>query len=161
MTIYLAGGCFWGTQKFIDQFDGVQETEVGYANGKTENPTYEEVCAGTGHAETVKVTFDEAVLPLTKLLDFYFLSIDPTAVNHQGGDYGVQYRAGIYYQDESIRPAIDDYMQNKAREIDGEIAVEVKPLEQFFTAEEYHQKYLDKNPGGYCHIRPELFRLGK
>ena len=97
-TIYLAGGCFWGVQQFIRQIDGVLATETGYANGKTENPTYEQVKYwGTGHAETVRIDYDERVLPTRELLEYYFLAIDPTSVNKQGPDVGVQYRTGIYY----------------------------------------------------------------
>ncbi|MCR4892358.1 MAG: peptide-methionine (S)-S-oxide reductase MsrA [Lachnospiraceae bacterium] len=161
-TIYLAGGCFWGTQKFLDQFKGVLETECGYANGKSKNPTYQEVCAGSGHAETVKVVFDPEILSLKKLLDFYFLSINPTAINHQGGDFGIQYRTGIYYEDPTLKDPLSSFMNEKAGEIEekgGKLAVELKPLENYYSAEEYHQKYLDKNPGGYCHIRPELLKL--
>ena len=98
-TIYLAGGCFWGLQKFFDQFGGVAETEVGYANGPDHAPTYREVCADSGHAETVRVVYDEALLPLEKLLDYYFMVIDPLSVNRQGHDEGIQYRTGIYYTD--------------------------------------------------------------
>ena len=95
-TIYLAGGCFWGLQKFFDQFAGVIQTEVGYANGPDKAPSYQEVCADSGHAETVRVVYDDAVLPLEKLLDYYFLVIDPLSVNRQGHDEGIQYRTGIY-----------------------------------------------------------------
>ena len=96
-TIYLAGGCFWGLQKFFDQFDGVISTEVGYANGPDRAPTYQEVCADSGHAETVKVVYDEAKISLSQLLDYYFMVIDPLSVNKQGHDEGIQYRTGIYY----------------------------------------------------------------
>ena len=98
-TIYLAGGCFWGLQKFIDQFDGVAETEVGYANGPDTAPSYQDVCAGSGHAETVKIVYDEDKLPLEQLLVYYFMVIDPLSVNRQGNDRGIQYRTGIYYTD--------------------------------------------------------------
>ncbi len=163
-TIYLAGGCFWGTQKFLDQFPGVVSTQTGYANGRTENPTYKEVCGGSGHAETVKVVFDEARLPLGKLLEYYFLAIDPASVNKQGEDTGEQYRTGIYYEDAALLPAIRGVYDRKAAELERagkRIAVELRPLEQFFSAEEYHQKYLDKNPTGYCHLPPALFRVAE
>ena len=152
-VIYLAGGCFWGCQKYFDLMDGVLSTEVGYANGPTANPTYEQVKHDhTGHAETVKVEYDPAVLPLKTLLEKYFVVIDPTAVNHQGEDYGIQYRTGIYYvneEDESVAKACLDAL---AKRYDKPLAVELKPLENFYPAEEYHQKYLEKNPNGYCHI---------
>lgn len=152
-TIYLVGGCFWGMQKYLDQFEGVVETLVGYANGNTENPTYEEVKHNnTRHAETVQVIFDEKRLSLTDLLDRYFLVIDPLSVNRQGEDVGIQYRTGIYYQDSELLPEIQAGVEKVSKKVGKPLAVEVKPLENFYPAEEYHQKYLDKNPGGYCHI---------
>ena len=160
-TVYFAGGCFWGTQKFFDQFPGVLSTRVGYANGPTENPTYQQVCADSGHAETVMVEYDEAVLPLEKLLHYYFMIIDPTSVNKQGEDEGIQYRTGIYYTDEGMRPIIEAYCGTVAETLSAPLAVEVAPLENFYSAEEYHQKYLVKNPAGYCHIPRHLFRLAK
>lgn len=152
-TIYLAGGCFWGCQKYFDLLPGVLETEVGYANGPTENPTYEEVKHHAGHAETVRVVYDPGVLPLQKLLDAYFAVIDPTAVNKQGEDEGIQYRTGIYRVDEEDAPVIDAALSALAKRYDQPLAVENLPLSNFYSAEEYHQKYLEKNPGGYCHIR--------
>lgn len=161
-TIYLAGGCFWGTQKFFDQFTGIIETEVGYANGKYDNPTYEEVCHNdTGHAETVKICFDEKVITLTEILGYYFLTIDPLSVNRQGGDIGEQYRTGIYYDDESLVPEIEGAVSQEVKKVGKPLAVEVKPLENFSSAEEYHQKYLDKNPGGYCHIPKNLLSMNE
>ena len=159
-TIYLAGGCFWGMQKFLDQFDGVLSTEVGYANGPERAPSYEEVCRSSGHAETVRVDYDPARLTLTRLLEYYFMVIDPLSVNRQGGDQGVQYRTGIYYTDESQRPEIDAVWQAEEKKAGARLAVELEPLRNFFPAEEYHQKYLDKNPGGYCHIPRSFFSLG-
>lgn len=151
--IYLAGGCFWGTEKYLSVIRGVTETEVGYANGTTEHPTYEEVCTGkTGHAETVHVVYDPAILPLEFLLELYYESIDPSSVNRQGGDAGTQYRTGIYYTDPADLPVIERSIEKLARRLDKPVAIEVLPLSNFWRAEEYHQKYLDKNPGGYCHI---------
>ena len=161
-TLYLAGGCFWGTQKFLDQFDAVKETEVGYANGRTEAPSYEDVChRDTGHAETVRIDYDESRISLTKLLEYYFMVIDPVSVNRQGNDIGVQYRTGIYYAEEDQLPEIQAEYERQEQKAGTKFAVEVKPLENFYTAEEYHQKYLDKNPGGYCHIPAAMFRLQK
>ena len=152
-TIYLAGGCFWGCQKYFDLMEGVRETQVGYANGTTENPTYEQVKHGhTGHAETVRVVYDPDVLPLNTLLEKYFLVIDPTAVNHQGEDFGVQYRTGVYYTDPADAPVVADALSRLAARYDRPIAVENMPLQSFWPAEEYHQKYLEKHPDGYCHI---------
>lgn len=152
-TIYLAGGCFWGCQKYFDRLAGVIETEVGYANGPTANPSYEEVKRHAGHAETVRVVYDADALPLEKLLDAYFAVIDPTAVNRQGEDEGIQYRTGIYRVDEADAPVIDAALDALARKCDKPLAVESLPLQNFYSAEAYHQKYLEKNPGGYCHIR--------
>ena len=159
-TIYLAGGCFWGTQKFFDQFDGVLATEVGYANGPDHAPSYQEVCASSGHAETVRVDYDPAVISLTELLNDYFMVIDPLSVNRQGGDHGIQYRTGIYYTDADQLPEIEAVYAEQTEKAGARLAVEIRPLENFFTAEEYHQKYLDKNPGGYCHIPRKFFKLG-
>ena len=158
-TIYLAGGCFWGVQKFLDQFDGIIETEVGYANGATSYPSYEDVCHGSGHAETVKVVYDTDLISLETLLEHYFRIIDPISVNRQGNDIGVQYRTGIYYVDEEDSEAIENYLAIVQSKYDRLLAVEVKGLEAYYPAEEYHQKYLDKNPGGYCHIPGEMLRM--
>ena len=152
-TIYLAGGCFGGCQKYFDLTPGVLETEVGYANGPTANPSYEEVKAHAGHAETVRVAYDADALPLDKLLAAFFAVIDPTSVNRQGGDVGVQYRTGIYTVDKADDPVVDAALAALAAKYDRPLAVEHKPLENFYSAEEYHQKYLEKNPNGYCHIR--------
>ncbi|MDD5922270.1 MAG: peptide-methionine (S)-S-oxide reductase MsrA [Eubacteriales bacterium] len=158
-NIYLAGGCFWGVQKFFDQFAAVEETETGYANGETENPTYEEVCWDSGHAETVKVVFDEQQLSLTGLLHYYFRIIDPISVNRQGFDVGKQYRTGIYYDDPSLLPEIRAVIEEQTEKVGQPLAVEVMPLENYYTAEPYHQKYLDRIPTGYCHIKPYLMHL--
>ncbi len=153
-TIYLAGGCFWGCQKYFDLLPGVLKTEVGYANGRTANPTYEQVKAQkTGHAETVRVVYDPAALPLTALLEKYFQVIDPVAVNRQGEDSGVQYRTGIYYTEKEDAAVITAALEALSKGYDQPLAVENKPLENFYPAEEYHQKYLEKHPDGYCHIR--------
>ena len=163
-TIYLAGGCFWGVQKYFDQFDGVLETQAGYANGGTEDPSYEEVCRGSGHAETVKVVYDEDVLPTAKLLAYYFDVIDPLAVNKQGPDVGVQYRTGIYYDEEAAKDAgflaeLRAAWDKAAEDAGQPLATELGPLANYYTAEEYHQKYLEKHPGGYCHIPARFMHL--
>ena len=152
-TIYLAGGCFWGMQKFIDQFEGVVETETGYANGPDSAPTYKDVCSDSGHAETVRVVYDESILDTEKLLDYYFMVIDPLSVNRQGEDSGIQYRTGIYFtdgEDEAVIRTSLDTLQQKVGPV--LLAIEACPLVHFYDAEEYHQKYLDKNPAGYCHV---------
>lgn len=156
--IYLAGGCFWGMEKYIASIRGVTSTQVGYANGKTNHPTYEEVCHNnTGHAETVRVAYDPATVPLTFLLELYYSAIDPVSVNRQGGDHGTQYRTGIYYTDAMDHTVIEASIAKLQGKYKEPIAIEVKPLENFSAAEAYHQKYLDKNPGGYCHIHKEKF----
>ena len=160
--IYFAGGCFWGTEHFMKQINGVESTQVGYANGTIKNPTYKEVCTGgTGFAETVKVVYDPQVVNLDLLVDLYFRTIDPTSLNRQGNDRGSQYRTGIYYTDKNDLPLIDASVRSLAKSYSEPLVVEVKPLENFYPAEDYHQDYLDKNPGGYCHINPALFEFAK
>ena len=158
-TIYLAGGCFWGLQKFFDQFDGVIRTEAGYANGPDRAPSYQDVCRNSGHAETVRVDYDDKRMDLEKLLEYYFMVIDPLAVNRQGNDIGIQYRTGIYYTDEGQLPTIRKVFRMQQKKVGMDLAVVVEPIRNFFPAEEYHQKYLDKNPGGYCHIPRSFFSL--
>jgi peptide methionine sulfoxide reductase msrA/msrB len=156
--IYLAGGCFWGTEKYFASIPGVVKTQVGYANGRTENPSYEQVCReNTGHAETVHVTYDPASLSLSFLLEQFYQVIDPTSVNRQGHDRGEQYRTGVYYVDPADEPVIRQSIAGLQARTTGTVAVEVLPLENFYPAEEYHQSYLDKNPGGYCHIPAARF----
>ncbi len=161
-TIYLAGGCFWGLQKFFDQFEGIISTQTGYANGNTENPTYEDVKHNhSGHTETVKIEYDESVINLTKILEYYFLAIDPYSLNKQGEDEGENYRIGIYYDDDSLLPEIKKEFERQ-EQIEGQkFVVELLPLKNYYSAEEYHQKYLEKNPSGYCHLPLKLFTLAK
>ena len=158
-VIYLAGGCFWGMQKFFDQFDGVKKTEVGYANGPDQAPSYQEVCRSSGHAETLRIEFDEERISLEQLLDYYFMVIDPLSLNRQGEDSGIQYRTGIFYTDGSQLSAIRNVYSREEAKAGAKLAVLVEPLRNFYSAEEYHQKYLDKNPGGYCHIPEKYFSL--
>ena len=161
-TIYIAGGCFWGAEKYFSLIRGVLSTKVGYANGTTTNPTYEEVCHhNTGHAETVEIQYDSTILPLEKLLDLYYEVIDPTSLNKQGGDQGIQYRTGIYYIDEADLAIIHSSIDDLSKKFEKPIVIEVKPLEHFYDAEEYHQKYLDKNPSGYCHIGQCAFEAAR
>ena len=157
-TIYLAGGCFWGLQKYFDQFDGVLRTEVGYANGPDMAPSYEDVCRDSGHAETVKIEYDESRISLEELLDRYFLVIDPLSVNRQGHDEGIQYRTGIYFTDESQLGTVRKVCAREEEKAGAKLAVAVEKLRNFYSAEEYHQKYLEKNPGGYCHIPARFYR---
>ncbi|HOW22339.1 MAG TPA: peptide-methionine (R)-S-oxide reductase MsrB [Sedimentibacter sp.] len=151
--IYLAGGCFWGTEKYLSMIKGVVETEVGYANGNTENPSYEDVCRrNTGHAETVKVVYDPEKIELKNLLKLFYKAIDPVSVNRQGNDIGSQYRTGVYYVDKEDEAVIKESLAELQKEYSEPLVVEVMELKNYYPAEEYHQKYLDKNPGGYCHI---------
>jgi peptide-methionine (S)-S-oxide reductase len=152
--IVLGGGCFWGVEKLFSMTLGVVETEVGYANGKTENPTYEEVCKDdTNFVEVCYITYDEKAVSLDTLLDKFWSVIDPTTVNKQAEDVGTQYRSGIYYIDNSDIDIINKSKMKIQEKYKEPVVTEVKPLEKYYTAEEYHQDYLEKNPTGYCHIK--------
>ncbi len=152
-TIYLAGGCFWGVEAYMAKIKGVYDAASGYANGITENPSYEEVCKqDTGHAETVRVVYDKNEVSLKELLIRFFKVVDPTSLNRQGGDVGRQYRSGLYYQNDEDKLIIDEVINSLKEKYEEEIVVENIPLENFYLAEEYHQDYLVKNPNGYCHI---------
>ncbi|MGV8980324.1 peptide-methionine (S)-S-oxide reductase MsrA [Clostridium sp.] len=152
-TIVVAGGCFWGVEAYMSRINGIIETVVGYANGEKKNPTYDEVCIGnTGHAEACLISYDEKIVSLEKILNKFWGIIDPTISNRQGHDIGTQYRSGIFYSDKKDLDIIlktKDEIQNKYQK---PILTEIKPLSCFYDAEDYHQKYLQKNPGGYCHI---------
>lgn len=151
--IWLAGGCFWGVEAYFSRVPGVVTTTVGYANGKMENPSYEEVCSGkTGHAEAVHVVYNPEVISLTQLLYHFFQIIDPTTRNRQGNDIGTQYRSGIYYRDPEDLPVIRSVLAEVEEGYEKPVVTEVLPLANFYPAEEYHQKYLEKNPGAYCHV---------
>ena len=151
-TIVLAGGCFWGVEKVFKALDGVVETTTGYANGITENPTYEEVCRNeTGYKEAVKVIYQPDVVSLPTIIRAFFLCIDPRQRNRQGNDFGTQYQTGIYYVDENDLDEIKPIYASERMKYD-RFFVELEPLQNFYTAEEYHQDYLDKHPNGYCHI---------
>ena len=175
--IYFAGGCFWGVEKFFSLLPGVTATEVGYANGTTDHPTYQQVCReNTGHAETVAIEYDPDIISLPFLLECFYRAVDPLSVNRQGEDVGTQYRTGVYYADDETvgrradtpiaqqsddRSVILESIQRLEHSLGLPVAIEVAPLAHFYSAEAYHQKYLVKNPGGYCHIRPELFEWAK
>lgn len=161
-TIYLAGGCFWGTEHFMEQIPGVVDAEVGYANSKIPDPTYRQVCSGTtGAAETVRVVYDADSVTLPFLLNLYYKTIDPTSLNKQGNDRGTQYRTGIYYTDEAEAKVIAQSIEALQAQYNKPVVIEVEPLRNFYPAEDYHQDYLDVNPGGYCHINPSLFRMAR
>lgn len=151
--IYFAGGCFWGVEEYFSRMPGVRDVTVGYANGTKENPTYEEVCSGkTGHAETVHVRYDPKVISVKTLAEQFFAIIDPVSRNRQGNDVGSQYRTGIYYVREDDEPVLASVMAAVRKKYAQPLAVELTPLKKYYLAEEYHQDYLKKNPGGYCHI---------
>lgn len=152
-VIYLAGGCFWGVEAFISRLKGVNQTEVGYANGMDLAPTYEKVCSGkTGHAETVKATYNPKIIPLEEILERFYSIIDPYTKNRQGPDVGTQYRTGIYWQEDCQGDIVLDFLKRKQRESSKRIVIEAKPISSFYPAEPYHQKYLERNPQGYCHV---------
>ena len=149
--IYLAGGCFWGLEEYFSRISGVLQTSVGYANGQVETTNYQ-LIKETDHAETVQVIYDEKAVSLREILLYYFRVIDPLSVNQQGNDRGRQYRTGIYYLNEEDLPTIYGLVQEQERMLGRKIAVEVEKLRHYILAEDYHQDYLKKNPGGYCHI---------
>lgn len=151
--LYLAGGCFWGVEAYMARIQGVQDVTSGYANGKGENPTYEDVIRGDrGFAETVHVKYDPKQVTLKQLLEAYFKVVDPTSLNKQGNDRGIQYRTGIYYASPEDATVIQQAVAQEQSKYDKKIVTEVLPLENYYLAEEYHQDYLAKNPNGYCHI---------
>ena len=160
--IILAGGCFWGMEKYFQEIEGVVETEVGFANGNTKDPTYEDVSyRNTGHAEVVKIKYDPDVASLPFLLNMYYKVIDPTVLNRQGNDVGTQYRTGIYFLDPQEEAVIKNSINQLQEQYTKTIAIEVMPLDNYTAAGREHQKYLDKNPNGYCHIGKDKFDLAK
>ncbi len=158
--IYLAGGCFWGVEKYFKQINGVTKTLVGYANGNCDSTSYKEL-KDTNHAEVVYLEYDEKIVSLAFLLDMYYKVIDPISVNKQGEDEGVQYRTGIYYVNDNQLHTIEDSIEELEKKLDATVAIEIEPIKNFITAEEYHQDYLDKNPTGYCHIPNSKFEMAK
>lgn len=155
--IIIAGGCFWGVEAYYQRLKGIIKTNVGYANGNIENPTYEQVCSGVAtHAEVVEVIYDSNLIKLDNILEHFFRIVDPHSLNKQGNDVGIQYRSGIYYESEEDKLVIDEFMNKKQKELVKEILVEVLYLENYYLAENYHQDYLLKNPTGYCHINLNL-----
>ena len=151
--IYFAGGCFWGIEAYMSRINGVVDVSSGYANGNTENPKYEDlIYKNSGHAETVHILYDSNIVSLYVLLSHYFNIIDPISLNEQGNDIGIQYRTGIYYIDASDLKVIESKIKEEQKKYSKLIQVEVYKLRNYYLAEEYHQKYLIKNPNGYCHI---------
>ena len=150
--IYLAGGCFWGTEAYFKKLKGISKTLVGYANGDSDDTSYE-IVSRTDHAETVKIYYDFSKISLTEILLHYFRIINPKSINRQGNDIGRQYRTGIYWEngDSETEKIVRDFIKYEEEKI-GKVAVEISPIKNFVKAEDYHQDYLDKNPGGYCHV---------
>ena len=160
--IYLAGGCFWGVEHFLSLIEGIEDTTVGYANSDIESPSYEDLKAHRSLAsETVEVVYDEKEISLKKILDLFYMIIDPTIIDQQGHDVGHQYRTGIYYVDKEDEPVIRESLKELSRYYDSPIVTEVLPLENFTVAEEYHQDYLIKNPTGYCHVDKKMFDIAR
>ena len=156
-VIYLAGGCFWGTEHFFKQVRGVLSVQSGYVNGHTNKPTYEEVVTGqTGYAEAVKLTYDPQQLSFKKLLALFFSTIDPTSLNQQGTDVGTHYRTGIYYVNEQQRITAEHALRKLAAHYTQPIVVECEPFRVFQPAEDWHTDYLAKFPSVDCHIAPEV-----
>ncbi len=157
--IVLAGGCFWGVEAYYERLKGIEKTRVGYANGNIINPTYQQVKTGTtDYVESVEIIYDENIITLEKLFEHLFRFIEPTSLNKQGGDVGTQYRTGIFYETEEEMETAIRFIDNEQIKYAEPIVVEVKKLGNFYDAEDYHQKYLDKNPTGYCHVNFHLIK---
>ena len=159
--VYFAGGCFWGVEHMMSLVPGVTEAKSGYAQGSMENPDYRTVVSGTtGHRETVEVRYNPDMVSLTELVQLFFSAIDPTVQNRQGNDVGSQYQTGIYYTNEADGEVIRQ-LAAAEKEKHPAFVVEIAPLTAFYDAEDYHQDYLIKNPGGYCHLGPDDFERAK
>ncbi|MCX5775419.1 MAG: peptide-methionine (S)-S-oxide reductase MsrA [Firmicutes bacterium] len=160
--IIIAGGCFWGVEAYYKKLKGVLDTSVGYANGNIPNPSYEDLKHHLAtHSEAVEITYDEKVITLTQLLDHMFRFIDPTSVNRQGNDIGLQYRTGVYYKDEEDKKTIEAFIAKQQKYYSDPIAVEIAKEANYYLAEDYHQDYLEKNPQGYCHINFAHIKRGE
>ena len=149
--IYLAGGCFWGVDAYFKEIEGVDKTQVGYANGLTEDTFYENL-KNSDHAETAKVTYDDSKISLERLLEYFYYIIDPFSVNKQGADMGRQYRTGIYSEDGQTLEKVRKFLEEKQKNEEEQLQAEVEKLKNYIKAEEYHQDYLKKNPNDYCHV---------
>ena len=156
--IVLAGGCFWGVEAYFQQLKGVEETSVGYIDGNKRNPSYQEVCHGlASHTEACEIIYDEHIISLEQLLEHFLRFVNPFSINKQGHDIGRQYRSGVYVNDEAEVKQVDDFFKSYFNQADYErVRIQIKLNEDYDLAETYHQKYLDKNPGGYCHVNLNL-----
>lgn len=151
--IVIAGGCFWGVEEYYRRLRGIVSTKVGYAQGHVAFPTYEQVLTGTtNHVEACFLCYDDTEMTLEMILDHFFRIVNPCSLNRQGGDFGTQYRTGIYYNDDEEKVIIETFIQKKQQEYKQNIVVENEKLHTFYDAEEYHQAYLQKHPRGYCHV---------
>ncbi len=164
-TITLAGGCFWCTEAVFVRLKGVVGVESGYCNGHVPNPNYEQVCTGTtGHAEVVQVTFDAAQVSLAQLLRVFFATHDPTTLNRQGNDEGTQYRSGIYTTNAAQADTAQSIWTEAQAAWGGAVVTEIKPLQSYVKAEDYHQRYFERNPhAGYCAfvVAPKVEKFSK
>jgi peptide methionine sulfoxide reductase msrA/msrB len=154
-TITFAGGCFWGVEAYFARMPGVISTEVGYANGNTDKTHYETI-EDDGFAEAVRIDYDPQTISLKTLTHRFFDIINPLSKNRQGADIGTQYRTGVYYDDPQDLDALSSVFTEIEAKLKANVEVELEKLRIFLTAEKYHQKYLQKNPNGYCHINPQI-----
>ena len=164
-TITLGGGCFWCVEAVYEQVDGVVAVESGYSNGHVKEPSYEQVCEGTtGHAEVVRVQFENAKITLREVLEIFFAVHDPTTLNRQGNDVGPQYRSGIYFYEPAQRAVAQAVIDEVNQAIGGRVVTELAPLDNYWPAEAYHQHYFDRNPNqGYCSfvVAPKVAKFRK
>jgi methionine-S-sulfoxide reductase len=156
--VICAGGCFWGVEAYFKQLAGITDSDVGYVDGGFKNPSYEQVCHGSGHAEAVLLRFDETVISFEKILDHYFNIVDPTLKNRQGPDIGMQYRSGFYNLDDDLKAILLNRLEAEQKNYDKPLQVEIRDNVHYDSAEGYHQDYLDKNPSGYCHINLTTYK---
>lgn len=160
-TATFGAGCFWGVEAAFRMQAGVTEATAGYTGGQTDNPTYEQVCSGrTGHVEALQIEYDPSQITYERLLDIFWQIHDPTLADRQGNDIGPQYQAVIFYHNEAQREAAEKSKEEleKSGQYDEPIVTQIRPLDKFFPAEEEHQRYLEKHPGGYCHINLKAIR---
>lgn len=161
--LIVGGGCFWCTEAVFEQLKGVSDVESGYANGETLNPTYTDICTGaTGHAEVIKITYDDSIITSDTLLDIFFVVHNPTTLNQQGGDRGTQYRSTILYTDEETKEVAEAALEAAQADYSDSIVTTIEPLDIYYKAEAYHQDYYQQNPmQGYCNavIPPKLAKL--
>ncbi|MDE1869386.1 MAG: peptide-methionine (S)-S-oxide reductase MsrA [Candidatus Micrarchaeota archaeon] len=164
-SIVFGGGCFWCTEAVFEMFKGVTKTTPGYAGGTRKDPTYEQVCEGTtGHAEVLEIQYDPKIITLEKLLNVFFRMHDPTSLNQQGADVGTQYRSIILYNTPEDKKVIDEFIKKQKANFEKPIVTEVRKLDRFYVAEDYHKKYFDKNPlQPYCIFvtKPKVEKIKK